>query len=198
MSAFISGFSISISLILAIGAQNAFVLKQGLQKQHVFLVCSICAVSDAILITAGVSGFNVIVSQYSSIEVIARYGGASFLILYALKSFYTAWREDHSLTINATSQASALKVASVCLAFTWLNPHVYLDTVFLLGSISTQYDSQILIFTLGAISSSFIFFFTLGYAARLLIPFFQKPSSWKLLDVLVGIIMLTLAINLLF
>lgn len=196
-SAFISGFSISLSLILAIGAQNAFVLKQGLKKQHVFLVCVICALSDAILISAGISGFSVVVSQYPSIELIARYGGAIFLLLYALKSFYSAWNENHSLTLSEKSQSSAIKTASIGLAFTWLNPHVYLDTVFLLGSISTQYESQLSAFTLGAISSSFVFFFSLGYGARLLIPFFQKPISWKFLEAFVGFVMLSLAISLL-
>ncbi|MGJ8693457.1 MAG: LysE/ArgO family amino acid transporter [Thalassotalea sp.] len=197
MTAFLSGFSISLSLILAIGAQNAFVLKQGLKKQHVFLVCSICALSDAILIAAGISGFHVIIEKYPSIEMIARYGGAAFLILYSLQSFYSAWRNEHSLVLAETSQSSALKVASICLAFTWLNPHVYLDTVFLLGSISTQYEANIASFTLGAITSSFFFFFALGYGARLLIPFFQKTISWKILEAVVGLIMLTLAISLL-
>lgn len=196
-AAFTAGFSISISLIFAIGAQNAFVLKQGLKKQQVFLVCSICALSDVILITSGISGFHLIVDQYPSIEIVARYSGAAFLFLYAGKSFYSAWQASHQLTLNEKTQTSALKVASICLAFTWLNPHVYLDTVFLLGSISTQYVSQISAFTLGAISASFVFFFTLGYGARILIPLFQKPQAWKFLEALIGLIMLSLAIILL-
>lgn len=197
ISAFISGFSISLSLILAIGAQNAFVLKQGLKKQHILLVCCICAFSDAILITAGISGFSAIVSKYPSIEYIARYAGALFLFIYAFKSFYSAWKESHSITLTEQSQTSAIKIASMCLAFTWLNPHVYLDTVFLLGSISTQYESQLTAFTFGAVTSSFVFFFSLGYGTRLLIPFFQKPLSWKFLEAFIGLIMLSLAIGLL-
>ena len=196
MTSFIAGFSIGISLIFAIGAQNAFVLKQGLKKQHVFLVCCICACSDAILISAGISGFNVIVEKYPSIEIIARYGGALFLLIYALKSFYSAWHNSHIIELAKQTPTSALKVASICLAFTWLNPHVYLDTVVLLGSISTQYQSTITAFTLGAISSSIVFFFSLGYGARLLIPLFQKPISWKILEALVGCVMLFLAITL--
>jgi len=196
MQAYFSGFALGLSLILAIGAQNAFVLKQGLKKQHVFLVSTLCAVSDAILITLGVTGFGALVHQYPLVEPVSRYAGGAFLIGYAAISFYSAYNNNHTLSPAGEAPESALKVALICLGFTWLNPHVYLDTVVLLGSISTQFASQIAAFTSGAVTASFVFFFSLGYGSRMLIPIFQKPGSWKVLEVVVGLLMLALAINL--
>lgn len=198
MLSYLSGFSLGLSFILAIGAQNAFVLKQGLKRQHVFLVCIICAASDALLISLGVSGFGEVVSKFPSVEVIARYGGALFLGIYALKSFISSFQNAHSLKPSGDVPESALKTAAMCLAFTWLNPHVYLDTFVLLGAISTKYETTKLQFGLGAISASFIFFFGLGYGARALIPFFQKPTSWKILEFTIGIVMLIIAGSLVF
>jgi len=197
MDSYLSGFTLGLSLILAIGAQNAFVLKQGLKKQHVFLVCSICAVSDAVLIFLGVSGFGVIVEQYPSIERISRYAGAIFLFVYSLKSFYSAYHNSHVLNPAGEEPTSPIKIALICLAFTWLNPHVYLDTVVLLGSISTQFEDT-KAFGIGAVTSSFVFFFSLGYSARILIPIFKKPIAWKVLEAFVGILMLGLAVSLFF
>jgi len=197
MISFLSGFSLGFSLILAIGAQNAFVLKQGLKKQHVFLVCMICAASDALLISLGVTGFGVIIQQYPSIEMIARYAGAAFLFFYSAKSFLSAWQTTHVLNPADEAPASVSKIILICLAFTFLNPHVYLDTVVLLGSISTQFEATKLQFTLGAVTSSFIFFFSLGYGARILIPVFQKPISWKVLEFIIGVVMLLIAVSLL-
>ena len=196
MQSYLSGFALGLSLILAIGAQNAFVLKQGLKKQHVFLVCSLCAASDAILITLGVCGFGVLVEQYPSIEQIARYGGASFLSGYGLLSLYSAYRNKHTLSPAEDGSESQWKVILVCLGFTWLNPHVYLDTVVLLGSVSTQFKEEIVLFTVGAINASFFFFFALGYGARVLIPVFQKDSAWKVLEAIIGLLMLALAVSL--
>jgi L-lysine exporter family protein LysE/ArgO len=196
MHSYASGFTLGLSLILAIGAQNAFVLKQGLKKQHVFLVCSICAASDAFLIFLGVSGFGVIVEQYPSIEKISRYAGAIFLVVYGLKSFYSAYHNSHALNPEGATPISKTKIALMCLAFTWLNPHVYLDTVVLLGSVSTQFEDT-RAFGIGAITSSFVFFFSLGYSARILIPIFQKPIAWKILEAFVGVLMLGLAVSLL-
>jgi L-lysine exporter family protein LysE/ArgO len=198
MTAIIAGFSLGLSLILAIGAQNAFVLKQGLKQEHVFLTCFICALSDAILIAAGVLGFGALVQAYPEIERIARYGGAAFLTLYGLKSFYTALRTNHALTEEGASTTSALQVALTCLAFTWLNPHVYLDTVVLLGAISIQYAEQQLLFGAGAVCASFVFFFSLGFGAKLLKPIFAEPRAWRILDFIIGLIMTTLAYKLIF
>jgi len=196
MSAYIAGFTLGLSLILAIGAQNAFVLKQGLKKQHVFVVCLICAVSDAILVVVGVSGFGMIVKESPWIEILSRYGGALFLGLYAVKSFIAAFSTNHSLDPAEEISTSLKNTVFICLAFTWLNPHVYLDTVVLLGSISTQFKTGKLLFTYGAVTASFLFFFSLGYGARILIPFFQKPVSWKVLDFVIGLVMLSIALSL--
>lgn len=195
-SSYLAGFSLGLSLILAIGAQNAFVLKHGLKKHHVFMVCFICASSDAVLILLGVSGFAVMVKAFPAIEQVSRYAGAVFLIGYAIKSFMSAMRETHTLSPEGQIPPDLLKTVITCLAFTWLNPHVYLDTVVLLGSISTQYETTKLQFALGAVTASFIFFFALGYGARILIPVFQKPGSWRILEFSIGLIMLTIAVSL--
>ena len=196
MQPFLSGFLLGLSLIIAIGAQNAFVLKQGLKKQHVFLVCSICALSDAILISVGVAGFGALVSRYPLIAEVARWGGAAFLTIYAASSFYSAYRNRHSLNPADNAPESTLKIVLICLGFTWLNPHVYLDTVILLGSISTQFSYNLEAFAAGAMSASLVFFYSLGYGARILIPVFAQPRSWQLLEISIGILMLVLAFNL--
>lgn len=196
LTSYFAGLSLGLSLILAIGGQNAFVLKQGLKKHHLFTVCFICALSDALLISFGVAGFGAMIKEFPVIEQISRYAGALFLTLYAVKSLHSAFTKNHSLIALGELPASLLKTALTCLAFTWLNPHVYLDTVVLLGSISTQYETTKLQFALGAVSASFIFFFALGYGARLLIPFFQKAGSWKVLEVIVAVIMFSLAVSL--
>lgn len=196
MSAYLPGFTLGLSLILAIGSQNAFVLKQGLKKHHVFMVCLVCALSDAILISLGVAGFGTVVKAYPEIEIFARYGGAVFLIYYGISSLITAFSVRHTLNPADEVPASLSKTLMICLAFTWLNPHVYLDTVVLLGSISTQYEGQQLEFAIGAVTASFVFFFSLGYGARVLLPWFQKPVSWKILDAGIGLTMLTIAYSL--
>jgi len=198
VSTFLAGFSLGLSLILAIGSQNAFVLKQGIKNQHVFLICVVCALSDAILIGFGVAGFGALVNQFPEIEMFARYGGAIFLGVYSLLSFKSALTTKHALNSNVDSKATMAKAIMMSLAFTWLNPHVYLDTVILLGSISTQYQPNQLIFAIGAITASFVFFFSLGYGSKFLAPLFQKPSSWKVLEFVVGIVMATIAITLVY
>ena len=196
MTTYLAGFSLGMSLILVIGSQNSFVLKQGLKKQHVFIVCFVCALSDGILISLGVAGFGVFVEQHPSIEIFARYGGAIFLFLYALLSFKDSITKNHALKLEENSQKSVYKAVITCLAFTWLNPHVYLDTVILLGSVSTKYQPSQLSFALGAILASFIFFFSLGYGARLLAPIFKNPKAWKIFDFSIGFIMLTISYSL--
>ncbi|MCD8477673.1 MAG: LysE/ArgO family amino acid transporter [Sulfurospirillum sp.] len=198
MDAFISGFGLSLSLIFAIGAQNAFVLKQGIKKENVFIVSFLCAISDATLIFAGVSGFGYLVEQFPMLQTFARYGGFLFLLIYGLKSFYSAWTMSHELKPEGETPRSLLKTILLTLAFTWLNPHVYLDTVILLGSVSTKFGELAVVFGLGAMSASFVFFFSLGYGARLLAPLFKKAIAWKVLEFLIGFIMLTLAFVVLF
>ena len=192
---FITGFSIGFSLILAIGAQNAFVLKQGLIRQNVFLVCLICAASDAILITLGVSGFGGIITEYPIIENLARIGGALFLFTYGVLNLYSAQTKTHALEPTKKIQKSKRKTILTCLGFTWLNPHVYLDTVVMLGSISTQFENTAA-FALGAISASFVFFFSLGFGASKLTRYFEKPRTWRVLENLIGILMIFLGITL--
>jgi len=192
---FITGFSIGFSLILAIGAQNAFVLKQGLIRQNVFLVCLICAASDAILITLGVSGFGEIITEYPIIERLARIAGALFLFTYGVLNLYSAQTKTHALEPTKKIQTSKRKTILTCLGFTWLNPHVYLDTVVMLGSISTQFENTAT-FALGAISASFVFFFSLGFGASKLTRYFEKPRTWRVLENLIGILMIFLGITL--
>ena len=196
-SAFLPGFLLGLSLIVAIGAQNAFVLRQGLRQEHVFLICLTCAVSDALLIALGVTGFAVVSKVLPWAEPVLRYGGAAFLFVYGLRSFLAAWRSDGALA-PAQETAGALTTALItCLALTWLNPHVYLDTVVFLGSISTRYGDDQTAFGFGAVTASFVFFFSLGYGARLLRPLFARPSAWRILEVLIGIVMWSIAAGLL-
>ena len=198
MEAALSGFLLSLSLILAIGAQNAFVLKQGLKKHHVFWVCLICSLSDGALIALGVAGFGALVDAFPAIESVARYGGALFLTGYGIKSFVAAFRTSHQLDPAGDVPETLVRTVLTCLAFTWLNPHVYLDTVVLLGSVATQYDGvSRLYFGAGAVSGSFVFFFSLGYGARFLAPVFHLPSAWKVLDFVIGLIMFAIAASLL-
>ncbi|MBX2880090.1 MAG: LysE/ArgO family amino acid transporter [Granulosicoccus sp.] len=194
--AYLGGFSLGFSLILAIGSQNAFVLKQGLRNHHIFIVCAICALSDAALILIGVGGFGVVVEKFPSIEIVARFGGAIFLTTYALLSFKSALMNNHSLQTNNISKPSLTKTVLMCLAFTWLNPHVYLDTVVLLGSVSVQYNPHQWLFAAGATTASFLFFFSLGYGARILAPVFENPIVWRYLEFIIGIIMLAIAASL--
>lgn len=194
-----TGFLTSIALILAIGAQNAFVLRQGLLRSHVFWVCLICAVSDALLITAGVAGFGVIVSQYPSLPKVMTIAGAAFLIFYGLTRFVAAYRGNHQ-SVSSAKTAALVPTIGLCLALTWLNPHVYLDTLGLVGAVSTQFiePPQKIAFGIGAITASFVFFFSLGYGARFLAPLMQAPVTWRILDVLIGLLMWVLAYWLLF
>lgn len=195
MSTALAGFALGFSLILAIGAQNAFVLRQGLLKSHVFAVCLTCALSDAILIAAGVAGFGVLAQAIPGLELAMRLLGAAFLIWYGARTFLSAWRGGQ--VMQAGHAAGSLRKALLtCLALTWLNPHVYLDTVVLLGAVAAQYEDR-LNFALGAMTASFVFFFSLGYGARLLAPLFAKPRAWQVLDVVIGGIMWAIAVKLL-
>ncbi|MCK0094503.1 LysE/ArgO family amino acid transporter [Yoonia sp. F2084L] len=194
----LTGFSTSAAFILAIGPQNTFILRQGLARSHVFWLCLFCAVSDAILITAGVAGFGVIVGLFPSLPVIMTWGGAAFLFVYGVMRFYAAWINKYEVEIAGKSVGLWAAIMT-CAAFTWLNPHVYLDTLVLLGAISTEFPepSQKIAFALGAILPSFLFFFSLGYGARLLAPVMQSAQAWRVLDVLIGVLMWGLAAKLL-
>ncbi|MGP5528370.1 LysE/ArgO family amino acid transporter [Psychrobacter celer] len=189
---FLSGFLLGLSLIIAVGSQNAFVLKQGLKREHIFFVCLFCALSDAILISAGVGGFGAVTARYPHIVDVAKFAGVVFLLGYGLQSLYASVRLSQALTVEGQVVSSLKKALLLCFGFTWLNPHVYLDTLVLVGMVSTGASSKV-VFAAGAVSASFFFFFALGYGARLLKPLFAKPKAWNVLDALVGILMLYLA-----
>ena len=193
------GFSTGFAQILAIGAQNAFVLRQGLLKTHVFWLCLFCAASDALLIAAGVTGFGAITAQFPNLPNIMAFGGAAFLIVYGAMRFWSAWLGNYELTLKGQS-AGLLATLATAAAFTWLNPHVYLDTLGLIGAISTQYAGthEKMIFAIGAVISSFVFFFSLGYGARLLAPIMSSAKAWRIMDVGIGVVMWLLAYMLLF
>lgn len=193
----LSGFGLGISLIAAIGAQNAFVLRQGLKGEHVALVVAICALSDAALIAAGVAGAGALSGESAWIGQALRWGGVAFLTLYGLRALRAAARGGQSGLVAQVEagRAPAGAVAAQCLAFTFLNPHVYLDTVALVGAVSARAASP-WSFGAGAMAASLVFFSALGFGARLLRPIFATPAAWRLLDLLVGVVMLALAAGL--
>ena len=193
---YLQGFAIGLSLIVAIGAQNAFVLKQGLKKQAVFWVCFVCALSDSILVVLGITGFATVIQLYPELVGFAKWAGAVFLLWYGLQHAIQAFKSNQSLHAGSQNEIQLSKIIIVCLALTWLNPHVYLDTVVLIGSISTQFEQTKLYFALGVITASWFFFFSLGYGARVLIPVFANPKAWKVLDVVIALIMWSIAISL--
>lgn len=197
LSVFFAGMTMGLSLIVAIGAQNAFVLRQGLRNEHVFAVSLTCALSDAILIAAGVAGFGKLMALAPWLDPLMRYGGAAFLIWYGAISMRSALRSTETLSVTASAEPRSLKaVLLTCLAFTWLNPHVYLDTLVLLGSISTQFPGEGLSFAAGAMLGSFLFFFSLGYGARWLRPLFANPLAWRILEAVIALVMWAIAFKL--
>ena len=200
MAPLLEGFASGAGLIIAIGAQNAFVLKQGLLKNHVFATVLICAVIDALLITLGVAGFGkVLTSNYYLLEA-ARWGGVGFLSYYGFRSFQAVFKTESLNLKSSKSEVPNLKVSiTTILALSLLNPHVYLDTVVLVGSIGAQFSAfERPYFALGAIVASFVWFFSMGYGARYLGPLFQKPLSWKILDFIIGCVMVLIALTLIF
>ena len=193
IAAYLAGLALGFSLILAIGPQNAFVLRQGLRGEHVLWACLVCALSDAALIAAGVGGFAVVVATTPWIEPVLRYGGAAFLTVYGAQAFVRAWRDDRALVPAEDRRSPLVSTLATCLALTWLNPHVYIDTLVLLGSVSTQYPGGEAAFGVGATTASFVFFFGLGFGARLLRPLFARPAAWRVLDATVGAVMWSIA-----
>jgi len=196
-SAALAGFLLGGGLIIAIGAQNAFLLRQGLLRQHVFVLCLLAATCDATLIIIGVAGFGAIVSSNERLLFWITLGGALFLFAYAALAASRALKPQALETQKEVAPTLRAAVATL-LAFTFLNPQVYLDTVVLVGGISGQYQGwDRFSFAVGACLASFVWFFSLGYGARWLTPLFQKPSAWRVLDTLIAIIMALLAISLL-
>lgn len=219
----LAGLGLGFSLIIAIGAQNLFVLRQGLRREHVVLVATICAVSDAALIALGVSGVGLVLGAVPWLIDAVRWAGALFLVAYGLLAARRAWRPSGRAlgglptdgpaagagagaaagaaagtgTGTATQVATrALPVAATCLALTWLNPHVYLDTVFLLGTIATTHGDQRWVFALGAMTASVVWFFGLAFGARYLSRWLGTPRAWRILDAVIAVVMIALGISL--
>ena len=199
LNAIFVGYSTAFSLILAIGAQNAFVLRQGIMGAHVFWVCLFCAVSDAVLITAGVLGFGAITDRWPLFPEIMRYGGAAFLVVYGAMRFRSALSGGSALVTEGEAQALVPAILT-CAVLTWANPHVYLDTLGLIGAVSTTFPwgAEKTAFGIAAIAASFTFFFSLGYGAALLRPIMASPRAWTLLDAGIGLLMWALAAMLIF
>lgn len=195
--ALIAGFFSGLSLIVAIGAQNAFVIRQGLLRSHVALVVTVCAMADAFLIILGIGGLGkVIQSQPQALEFI-RWFGVSYLIWFGVKSVRAAL-SPQSLDVQGENEKSAWKVLLTVLTFTFLNPHVYLDTVILLGSIANQFSDHRWFFALGASLASAVWFTSIGYGARAASHWMSRPIFWKILDSVIAAIMFTIALTLAF
>ena len=189
----VAGFALGFSLILAIGSQNAFVLRQGLRREHVGAVVAVCATSDAILIAAGVAGFGTLAAAMPWFAESMRWLGVAFLLTYGALRFRAALQGANALQPAAGGSVPLGRVVATCLLLTWANPHVYLDTVVLLGSVSAQYAPEGVSFALGAMCASGVFFSALGFGARLLAPLFARAQAWVVLEVVVGITMWVIA-----
>ncbi|RRJ87521.1 amino acid transporter [Gulosibacter macacae] len=198
VAAALAGFGFSLSLIIALGAQNAFVLRQGLRREHVLPVVLFCASSDAILIFFGIFGLGALLQLVPWLLGVIRWGGILFLIGYGIFALRRAFKPEVLNTDEGGSRTSLKLVMLSIAAITWLNPHVYLDTVMLMGSVATSYAENRWWFGAGAASASFAWFFTLGFGARFLRPLFAKPLSWRILDVVIALIMFALAASLAF
>ena len=194
-SPLVVGFLASLALIVAIGAQNAFVLRQGIRGEHVMAVVAICTVSDIVLIAAGIAGVGALITAHPTAVDVVKFGGAAFLIGYGLLAARRAWRPS-ALAPSEKAPARLLEVLLTCLALTWLNPHVYLDTVVLLGTLANEQQGQRWLFGIGAVTASAVWFVSLGLGARRLAGLFATPLTWRILDGLIALTMLGLGISL--
>ena len=199
MENLIQGFFVSGGLIVAIGAQNAFILKQGLLKRHTFWISLTCFLCDCILISVGVLGLGQLISQNQTASVALAFIGALFLLVYGAQAFKAAYQGSSALNLesNVENGTSVFKSILAALAITLLNPHVYLDTVVIIGGIAGTLElTEKWLFLLGAILASVLWFFGLGYGARLLITLFKRPATWRILDCTIGIIMWLISFSL--
>jgi len=193
----LSGLGFGLSLIVAIGAQNAFVLRQGLRREHVLPVVVICALSDALLIALGVGGLGSLLQLVPWLLVVVRLGGAAFLIVYGILAARRAFRPAALVATDDGRRTPLWTAVATVLALTWLNPHVYLDTIVLLGSIAATHGDDRWWFGLGAVVASILWFTALGFGARYLRPLFATPVSWRILDGVIAIVMIAIAVSLL-
>ena len=187
------GFLTSFALIAAIGAQNAFVLRQGIRGEHVLAVVSVCAVSDLLLITAGIAGIGAVITAHPQTVTVAKIGGAAFLFVYGGLAARRALKPS-SMAPAQNGSTRLISVLLTCLAMTFLNPHVYLDTVVLLGTLANQHADSRWLFGIGAVTASVVWFFGLGFAARRLAGLFATPLTWRILDGLIAVTMIGLGI----
>jgi len=206
----LAGLGLGFSLIIAIGAQNLFVLRQGLRREHVVIVAAICAISDAVLIALGVSGVGLVLDAVPWLVDVVRWAGAVFLVAYGLLAAKRAWRPSGEALVTGETRTDAaaasvtttatrtrvLPVALTVLALTWLNPHVYLDTVFLLGTVANTHGDGRWWFAAGAMVASLAWFFGLAVGARFLGRWLSTPRAWRLLDAVIAVVMIALAVSL--
>ena len=193
MLALVPGFFTGLSLIVAIGAQNAFVIRQGLAKSYVLLVVLICAIADAALIALGIAGLGALITATPWLLEFIRWFGVAYLTWFGLKSFKRAFSKQQ-MDLSGSTSDTAKKVAVSVLGFTLLNPHVYLDTVILVGSIGNQFGDDRWWFAAGAMAASFVWFFGLGFGAKAASKFMTKPVFWRVLDTAIGVVMFSIAI----
>ena len=193
----LAGFGFGLSLIVAIGAQNAFVLRQGLRREHVLAVVVVCAVSDAVLILLGIAGAGAVIASAPVVLTVVRYAGAAFLFAYGVFAARRALRPTAFTADGPAVRSSLAATLATVLALTWLNPHVYLDTVVLLGSIANTHGDDRWWFGIGAVLGSIVWFTALGFGARLLQPVFARPAAWRVLDAIIAVVMVALAVSLL-
>lgn len=191
----LAGLGLGLSLIVAIGAQNAYVLRQGLRREHVPAIVAVCAISDAVLIVAGVAGAGLVFDRWPWLVPAVRVGGAVFLLGYAVLAARRAVRPS-TLTADAGTVTRLPAALGTVVALTWLNPHVYLDTVVLLGSVAQSYEGRQWWFAAGAVVGSVAWFTALGVGARLLRPLFARPAAWRLLDGSIALVMAGIAASL--
>ncbi|MGW0873326.1 LysE/ArgO family amino acid transporter [Streptomyces sp. NPDC002740] len=196
LTAAAAGFGTGLSLIVAIGAQNAFVLRQGVRRDAVLAVVGICALSDALLIALGVGGVGALVVAWPGALTVVGWIGGLFLLCYGALAARRVWRPTGALTTEGEGAGSLRRAVLTCLALTWLNPHVYLDTVFLLGSVAADRGPLRWTFGLGAVLASLCWFAALGFGARLLGRFLTRPAAWRVLDGLVAATMIVLGVSL--
>jgi L-lysine exporter family protein LysE/ArgO len=198
---FLAGLGFGLSLIVAIGAQNAFVLRQGVRREHVGVVVAICAASDAVLIAAGVGGLGALVQRAPVVVEVARWAGAAVVLGYGFLAARRAWKGAEQLVAAGSGDVPDAgrrlrPVVLTAFALTWLNPHVYLDTLVLLGSISSTYSDARWSFGAGAVLASVLWFSGIGYGGRLLAPLLARPGAWRVLDGVIALIMLAVAVSL--
>lgn len=197
MDVYLTGLLTGLALIVAIGAQNAFVLRQGIRREHVGAVIAICAVADVVLMSLGTLGIGTIVERAPWLLTALRWGGAAYLVWFAIGSFRCALSPRTMAEADGTAAGGSLRrVVGTALALTFLNPHVYLDTVVMLGSVANQQGEQRWIFTMGAWSGSFVWFTALGLGARALARPLNRPATWRAVDLGVGVVMLVIAATL--